>query len=401
MAGQGRNIGWPKIAAMAIAGLLVGMFCLSYTALPARAQNDAPPAALKAIQSAARQADANALSAAVIDAISSHPGSMEAIVRAAALAAPAYSLKVSLEASAAFPGFAERIVQAASTITPEIADTAKAVAERPTPLLETDALPPPSPGEAGYKQRQRDGILSEFDVSLGLGPALRPSYEGDEDYEVAPFPDIHVSWRDRIFFDWRGSFGEHLRRGFGVKLFNSRKFSAGPYLTYDFGREESDSPRFQGLGNVDSVFEAGLYGEWYSEQFRFSIDYKQSISGEDGHNGSLLTIAAGYGGRVNDQLGVSISGWATYASENYMTAYFGVNQVQAAASPNIAVPFTPSTGFKDIAGDITFRFDWDGNWHSLFVGQWKRLIGDAAASPVMVPDSENQLFLGSTIGYKF
>ncbi len=401
MAGWGRNIVWSKIAGMVTAGLLVGLFCLSYAALSARAQDDVPPAAKAAIQSAARHADANAMSAAVIDAISSNPGSVEAIVRAAALAAPAYSLKVSLDASAAFPGFAEQIVHAATTITPEIAGTAKAVAERPTPLLETDALPPPSPGEAGFNQRRRDGILADFDISLGLGPAVRPSYEGDDDYEVAPFPDIHLSWRERIFFDWRGSFGEHLRRGFGAKLFSSRKFSAGPYLTYDPGRDESDSPRLKGLGDVDSVFEAGLYGEWYSENLRFSVDYKQSISGEDGHNGSLLTFAAGFGGRITDRLGVGISGWTTYASENYMTAYFGVNDQQVAASPTITLPFTPSTGFKDMAGDITFRFDWDENWHSLFVGQWKRLIGDAAASPLIVSDAENQIFLGSTIGYKF
>ena len=63
--------------------------------------------------------------------------------------------------------------------------------------------------------------------------------------------------------------------------------------------------------------------------------------------------------------------------------------------------FNPEAGFKNATADITFRFDWDPNWYSLFIGQWKRLVGDAALSPLMVTDKENQLFLGSTIGYHF
>jgi outer membrane protein len=383
-----------------VAGVLLGLFSFVYLSPPAQAQEDVPPGTLAAIQAAARQADANALSAAVIDGISSHPTAVEAIVRAAALAAPAYSLGVSLDASAAFPGFATRIADAAASVTPEIADTAKAIAEAPAALPETSALPP-SPSEAVIKSRRGDDLLSDFKVSLGLGPALRPSYEGDEDYEVRALPVVDISWRDRLFFFWRDSFGEHYRRGFGAKLFSSRTFAAGPFLTYDPGREESASPHLAGAGNVDSAFEAGLFAEWYSERFRFSIDYKQSISGEEGHDGSLLTFAGGVGGRVNDQFSVGVSAWATYASENYMIAYYGVNAQQSAATSLERPIFNPGTGFKDIAGDITFRFDWDENWHGLFIGQWQRLIGDAAASPLIVPDSENQMFLGSVIGYRF
>ena len=401
MAGLGRSRMWSKMAGTASIGLLAGLIWLSQAGIPARAQNDIPPSTLTMIQSAARHADANILSAAVIDAISSHPSSVEAIVQAAAHLAPAYSLKVSLDALDAFPGFAEKITRAASLITPEIGSTVNAVAEQPTLSLETDAVLPPSPGESGFKPHRRDGVLSDFDISLGVGPALEPNYEGDDNYDVMVFPSIHISWRDRLFFDWRDSFGEHLRRGFGAKLLSSRTFAAGSYLTYDPGREESVSPHLLGMGDLDSVFEAGIFGEWYADSYRFSVDYKQSISSEKGHNGSLLTLAAGYGKRITNQLGVSFTGWGTYASENYMTAYYGVGAQQANATSLARPIFNPGAGFKDIASDITIRFDWDENWHSLFVGQWKRLIGDAAASPLSIPDAENQLFLGTTIGYEF
>jgi outer membrane scaffolding protein for murein synthesis (MipA/OmpV family) len=379
---------------MVAVGLLSALFCLYHA--PSNAQSNVPPDALAAIRAAAGQADAKAVSAAVIDSISMHPEALEAIVVAAARLAPAYSLGISIAASNAFPGFADRIAAAAASVTPEIAGTAIAIAETRVGAPDTNSLPP-APSE--YGRNARRGILSEFDISLGLGPALRPAYEGDDTYELAALPLIDITWRDRIFLSWQGSFGEHLKRGLGVKLFRGTKFVAGPFLTYDSGRDESASPRLAGAGNVDGVFEAGGFAEWYSGRYRFSIDYKQSISGEDGHNGSLLTLATGAGGRVNDQLKVALSAWATYASQNYMIAYYGVSGTQVI--PAQRPQFNPESGFKDITADVTFRFDWDANWYGLFIGQWKRLLGDAALSPIIVPDAENQLFLGSTVGYHF
>lgn len=395
MARHGRKfIKW-GIGRVLAAGLMAALLGLYHS--PAEAENGVPPDALAAINAALRQADAKAMSAAVIDSIASHPQALEQIVIAAARAAPAYSLGISLDASNAFPGFADRIAAAATSVTPEIAGTATAIAETRVGAPETNSLPPPAPSE--FDRKAGDDLLSDFEITLGIGPALQPAYEGDEDYELTAMPLIDITWRDRLFFAWQGSFGEHLQRGFGAKLLKGRKFSAGPYLTYDFGRKASDSPHLAGTGDVKGAVEAGVYGEWYSDRFRFSIDYKQSISGEEGHNGSLLTFAIGAGDHINDTLSVALSGWATYASENYMIAYYGVSAAQAASTTFLR--FNPDTGFKDFTGDVTFRFDWDKNWHSQFTAQWKRLIGDAEASPLSVPDSENQLFLGSTIGYQF
>ena len=193
---------WLKFARTTFVGLLGVVIFVPQVALPARAQNDISPVVLTMIGSAARQADANILSAVVIDAISSYPSSLEVILKTAARAAPAYSLQIIRDASAAFPGFAEQIFRVVSSVTPEISSTAKAIADQPTPLLETDALPPPSPAESGFKKRKKDGRLADFDISLGLGPALEPNYEGDDSYGVVPFPIIKISWSDRVFFDW-------------------------------------------------------------------------------------------------------------------------------------------------------------------------------------------------------
>ncbi len=126
MARQGRKFTKRNISRLVAAGLFAALLDLSHS--PVQAQSDVPPDALAAIQAAVYQADAKAMSAAVIDSIASHPEALEQIVIAAARAAPAYSLGISLDASNAFPGFADRIAAAATSVTPEIAGKATASA---------------------------------------------------------------------------------------------------------------------------------------------------------------------------------------------------------------------------------------------------------------------------------
>jgi outer membrane scaffolding protein for murein synthesis (MipA/OmpV family) len=361
---------------------MIAFLYLSHS--PAQAQSEAPPDALAAINAAASRSDANALSAAVIDAIATFPNALEAIVTAAAHSAPAYALGLSIDISRAFPAFAEQAAAAISIVTPEVSKTAAMMAERATRGVDTSTDPLFVPNELIHDSKL--GPLVDFDFSLGLGGALQPGYEGHDEYKLKALPVIDVTWRDRIFLSWQESFGEHHRRGLGANLFGDRSFRAGPFVTYDLGREESESPRLAGSGDVESALEAGLFAEWTTFAWKISADYKQTLIEGNGHNGSLLTLAGGYGGRINREFGIGVSAWATYASKNYMAAYFGQDS---------------EAGFKDIVGDITFRVDWDENWNSLIIAQWKRLIGDAESSQLVNADSENQFFLGSTIGYKF
>jgi outer membrane scaffolding protein for murein synthesis (MipA/OmpV family) len=183
-----------------------------------------------------------------------------------------------------------------------------------------------------------------------------------------------------------------------VNIFKTRTFAAGPYLTYDLGRDESEDSRLQGTGDVDGTFEAGIFAELTSAQWRLSADYFQALL-EDGHDGSRLVFSGAYGGRVTDQLGISVGGALTYASENYMESYFGVSAQQAAASGKPV--FAAGGGFKDITGRIDLRYSATDHWFGLLRSEWKRLLGDADDTPLVDPDAENQFFVGTVAGYRF
>ncbi len=364
-----------------------------FAAQPVHAQAGLPRDVAVAIDIAAKRADSKALTAAVIDAIARYPQLVEQIVTAATREAPAYGLIIAAEASRAYPGFAERIARAVGRVTPETAHTAQtlaAAAAGDTAAAE-ERLPTP-----GIRQPHAGTPLEDFEIILGLGPALAPSYEGGTDYEVTGFPIIDITWRDRVFLrvERSASFLPH-GRGLGVNIFKTRSFAAGSYLTYDPGRDDSEDGLLNGTGTIDGTLEGGIFAELTSARWRLSADYFQALM-EDGHDGSRMVFSGAYGGRVSEQLGVSVGAAMTYASETYMQSYFGVTAQQAAASGRPAL--AASSGIKDITGRIDFRYSATEHWFGLLRSEWKRLMGDADETPLVDPESENQFFIGTAGG---
>ena len=341
-----------------------------------------------AIKRATARADSKVLSATVVDAIAQNPQLLGEIIRTASRAAPAYSIVIARDAAAAFPAFATQIAAAASHSTPETSATINAVTQPPSSTNgETPARLTPATGG-----RRDNDAWSDWDVSLGLGLALQPTYEGDDEYEVAPELLLDISWRDRAFLT------TVKNRGLGLNLIRSRQTRVGTYLTLDWGRDEADATRLAGTGDIEISPEVGIFGEFYTGSWRFSADWVEGLN-RDGQDGTLITFAGEFGGRVNEKLTVSAEGSAAYGGENYMRTYFGVNPGQAATSGKAV--FLPEAGFKDITGAVNFHYVFSDHWFGTTRAEWKRLIGDANLSPLVDPDSENQVSATFVAGYKF
>jgi outer membrane scaffolding protein for murein synthesis (MipA/OmpV family) len=91
---------------------------------------------------------------------------------------------------------------------------------------------------------------------------------------------------------------------------------------------------------------------------------------------------------------------STWADEDYMSSYFGIDAADAARSG--LDEFSADEGFKDVSvgGGISYRlFE---RVSVSVVGLYTRLIDDAADSPV-VDDvgNENQFFGGALVNYTF
>ncbi len=110
-----------------------------------------------------------------------------------------------------------------------------------------------------------------------------------------------------------------------------------------------------------------------------------------------MRFAAEHTARLNAQTKLTASIGTAYASDDYMTSFFGVTAAQSAASG--LARYTPDAGFKDVSAGLTAAIDLSDRWTLLLTGRYTHLIGDAADSPVV--ESESQFFGGLGLAYKF
>ncbi|MBN1585932.1 MAG: MipA/OmpV family protein [Candidatus Omnitrophica bacterium] len=229
---------------------------------------------------------------------------------------------------------------------------------------------------------------SNWKVTLGLGGIIRPEYEGSDSYEGWPLPYIDLKYKDRFFLNpWRG---------IGLDLYKNEELTVGTALGFDFGRDEEDDALLQGMGDVGETVELGLFAEYKLDPLTFGLDFAQDIA--DGHGGFTLGGSLGSKFALPDHstfLMPSLN--ATFASENYMESYFGVDHLQAVRS-SLAF-YDVESGIKDVGASLRVLHRLDNHWSVVGFVSYSRLVGDAADSPVVA--KENQFTGGSFLTYTF
>ena len=173
-----------------------------------------------------------------------------------------------------------------------------------------------------------------------------------------PGPNISASWRDTIFYK-----GKTL----GANLIKQKNLKAGLILAKSSGRDEDDNDKLEGLGDVDGSFEAGGFVSYRGKPWRFRAEARQDI--DSGHEGALVELSGG-ATLPFEKPTVFVELGTTWASDDYMDSFFGIDARQSADS-----------GLKRIGGLV----------------EYKRLVGDAADSPIV--DDKDQFLGGLSLSY--
>lgn len=225
----------------------------------------------------------------------------------------------------------------------------------------------------------------ELIIDLGVGGRMQPKYAGAEGYLLAPFPIVQISYL-RI-------------AGLGTLADTS---SAGLFFYPSFGfigeRSASDDADLTGLNTVDWAFEFGAGVGVRNDYFRAFVEARRGFNGHNGFVGELgidaiihpmekVTLRAG------PRLGL--------ADNDYMRTYFGVTAAEAAASGGALAQYTPSGGIKDIGIEATASYAWTQNTSLHLEGGYRRLMADAASSPIVKRGTENQFSVGLGISHRF
>ncbi|MEA3547918.1 MAG: MipA/OmpV family protein [Thermodesulfobacteriota bacterium] len=228
-----------------------------------------------------------------------------------------------------------------------------------------------------------DDRLRNWAIEVGFVGGVSPDYEGSNDYEFGMGPNFSITWKDLIWFK-----GKSL----GVNLLKRDGWTAGPLVTKSSSRDDDDNNKLKGLDDVDSSTEVGGFAKYRQKPFRFELDIRHDPG--SGHEGTFIEAGAGFGFPFDKPLFVAMA-QTTWASDNYMESFFGVSRKESGRSG--LREFDADSGIKDIGIKLTSGFGFRDNWKMGFSLQYKRLLGDAADSPIV--DDEDQFLAGMSIMY--
>ena len=233
--------------------------------------------------------------------------------------------------------------------------------------------------------------------TLGAGVGVAPDYEGSDDYELVPLWNLRVDnlYNPNTFVQ---IIGPRLRSNF-LPDPHWRLGIDGQFIKK---RDHVHDNAVDDLQSVDPSVMLGVIGGYDffddpRQDLALEIEARQDVANG---NGFLGTMRGVYSTQLSTSWRLNTTIEGTWASSDYMDAYFSIDANNAARSG--LKQYNADAGFKDVAfgGTLTYRFA--ERWSISGLATYTRLVGDAADSPV-VKDAgdENQWFGGTLINYRF
>ena len=238
-----------------------------------------------------------------------------------------------------------------------------------------------------------DGIR----VTLGAGLGVAPDYEGSDSYEPVPLWNLSFGnlYHPKTYVQ---VLGPRLRSNF-IPSDHWRLGVVGQFIRK---RDDVHNDRVDDLESVDASVMLGVVGGYDflaapDQDLVLEVEARQDVAND---NGFLATIRGSYGGRLTENWRMVAFIGSTWADDDYMSSYFGIDAADAAASG--LRQYSADEGFKDVnfGGALSYRFL--ERWSVAVLGTYARLLGDAEDSPIVddVGDA-NQFFGGTLINYHF
>lgn len=244
-----------------------------------------------------------------------------------------------------------------------------------------------------------DLILPETtQLTLGFGIQHKPDYSGSDQYRISTKEVFFIRYRDLFMIDNTGASLTLLR------IFEDISF--GPVARLEGGRKEKRNDALTGLGNIGTSWELGGFVKaniWDEAVARARFRW-----GVSGHEAFLMDLQLS---RVifahDDWKPLFKRNWtivanvnSTYSGGKYASQFFGITPEQSLASGQPA--YSLGAGFRDIGGEIAFRWEFAEQWSLIVAGRYNRLLGAFADSPLVALDgSANQWRVAAIVTYTF
>lgn len=246
------------------------------------------------------------------------------------------------------------------------------------------------------------GESGDWEIRIGAGARYVAKYEGSDEMKARALPLVDISWKDLVFLN--------PRSGLGVHVYDEGGLTVSASVGYVFARDASDSSALRGMGDIDETAAANLTLKYDLGLLTPYASVSRHLGGSEGTLvkagvGAIAPLALLSGGVKPQETGdegpkgpvLKFGVSATWADDNYMESYFGVNPAQSSASGHPR--YSPESGFKSVdleAGVIWLLAE---NWAVKAQVGYSRLLGDAKDSPIVRDDG--RLSGGLFLSYRF
>lgn len=217
------------------------------------------------------------------------------------------------------------------------------------------------------------------DLKIGVGPSFNPVFEGSRDTKWHAVPLISLQYRDVLKVTNNDIDFTAFNQVFDFNDGGKSKLEIGPSVNLDFGRSESVSRDLRGMGNIGFSLELGGYISYTTEFAKLEVAFGHDVAG--GHGGGLLDLNASTTLYRGEDFSFGLNATLTLATSKYLKSYFGITTARSIAS---GLPvFHPKGGLKDALVGFQASYTISPEWALLAHVGYERLLGDAAASPLI------------------
>lgn len=249
-------------------------------------------------------------------------------------------------------------------------------------------------------------------LTVGIGAAVIPSYEGSDDYRVIPVPQLRGKVSDFAFWTRGPSlyFDVIPNRGQDIDL------QLGPVAGVRFDRSsikniKDDAVRALGkrdkaveLGGFVGIGKTGIITSAY-DNLSVRVAVTKDVAGA--HESFIVTPAIEYFTPLSTRSFVGLGVSADYVGKKYGRYYYDVDTAGALASglPEYSRAGDGS-GFKkvgvNLTGGVSLSGDIRKGWALFALGGYSRMLGDYGNSPIVsIAGSRNQWIAAAGVGYTF
>jgi len=255
----------------------------------------------------------------------------------------------------------------------------------PAGAADLSKAPAPAPAPAATTE--------DWYVTIGVSGRIEPDYPGADSYTLRPGAVLSIGKASDL------NVFHSVDDNPSIALFDTGNFRVGAVGRLDWGRDEDDSDRLTGLGDVGMGVEVGGFAELYAlDWLRVRAELRYGVGGFEGIVGDLGADAIYTMDRWRFAVGPRLS----YAGSGYMSTYFGITPAQSLNATALGNPlpvFNARSGFDLVGVTAQMSYTYRNGFEAGVYAGYGYLLGDAASSPLT--SDPNQFTAGVTLSYSF